>query len=776
MTESLAPGHVLSHYRVLSHLGSGGMGEVYLAEDQRLGRKLALKVLSARAVAHDDRLRRFEQEARTVSALNHPNILTIYDIGQAEGRHFIATEFIDGETIRAMLGRGPFDPPAACDAARQVCAALAAAHAAGVVHRDVKPENVMRRRDGYVKVLDFGVAKLVETELGESVSDAATHMPTGTTPGVILGTFSYMSPEQARGFVVDARSDVFAVGVLVYEMIAGHSPFGGGTAADILAALIHKEPPSLADAAGASAALDRVVMRALCKEREARYQTIIELADDLSAALLHREVESESSAPVGARAPRPRAPRLRRRAVDSLAVLPLANATQDTELEYLSEGLTESLINSLSHIPRLRVMARSTVYRFKGGDGDPLQIGRELNVRAVLTGRVAQFGETLRIVVELVDVNDGSRLWGRQFNGQFSDVVRIQDDIFREMTETLRLRLTHVDRKRQHRPYTPSAAAYELYLKGRYFWNQRAPEALARAVSFFQQAIAEDPGFALAHVGLADSYALMAAGYSAIPAGNTIDTARASALHALELDETLAEAHAALAYIRFRFDWDWTGAELEFGRALELNPGHAPSRQRYAMFLAALGRFDEALAEIARARDLDPLSLAAQSSEGRILHFAGRYDEAVARYRRILQTDPRFAATRLDLSLTLIAKGAYADASAELDRAAEIIGSTATVVLLKGYCAAHEGRLDEARGACAELEARHARGTASADELAAAAFMVGDGDRACKLLQEAIQQRAPILAYMNVEPVFRGLRDDPRCRKLLRSHHLIPGE
>jgi eukaryotic-like serine/threonine-protein kinase len=791
MDWSLAPGDVLAHYRVLSPLGSGGMGQVYLAEDVRLGRRLALKVLPPRAIPEEYRVGRFEREARSISALNHPNIITIYDTGEARGMRFIATEFIDGATLRTMLGRGRLDVPHALDIAVQVAQALAAAHAEGVVHRDLKPENVMVRADGYVKVLDFGLAKLT----GPALLPHATDVPTRvleTEEGVVMGTVRYMAPEQARGEEADSRADLFALGVLLYEMLAGEPPFKGPTAADVIGALLLQDPAPLTDV---PRELDRIVRTALRKERLERYQTCVRLLEELRAA--QRTLDSPSDTePLTAVLPsyplatpyspamltptsatrahaRPSPPGRRRRArrvIDSLAVLPLVNHSQDPELEYLCDGLTESLINSLSQLPRLRVMARSTVFRYRAFNADPQIVGRDLDVQAVLTGRVAHRDDAFIVGAELVDVDDGSQLWGTLLNRRPSDVYTLQAEITRELTDALRLRLTRDQKKRLTKRHTASAAAYQLYLRGRYLSNKRTGHALKEAQGIFERAVDEDPGYALAYAGLADCRSLLAVNLRPSTVGTTIRQAREAALKALELDKSLAEGHASLAFIKFRFDWDWPLAEAEFTRAIELNPGHAPSRQWHAMFLAARSRFDAALAEMRVALDLDPLSLIIQTGIGRIHHFARRFDEAIAQYEHVLQTNPAFWQTHIDLALTRMATGDFATARADLGRAEELSGAVSTILLLRAICAVREGQPDEGRRMLDELRARYEGGDAGVDDLALLAATLGEWHLALEWLKEACARRAPFLAYVDVEPAMAPLLHDPRCRALLQQH------
>ena len=770
MTWVLSSGDVVTHYRVLSPLGSGGMGQVYLAEDVRLGRQLALKVLSPRAVRDEGRLRRFEREARTISALNHPNILTIYDIGHVGEMQFLATEYINGVTLRSVLERGRLETRNAIEIGIQVAQALAAAHEAGVIHRDLKPENIMIRGDGYVKVLDFGLAKLTDQDAFATASDASTQL-VDTRDGVVMGTFSYMAPEQLRGSDIDQRADLFSFGVLLYEMLAGEPPFKGGTAADVVGAVLMRDPDPFAADADVPDGLDRIVRVALSKNREERYQSSAEMLRDLRAMMRALDAGGDGVLqPAAPRMPGPARRRRSRRVINSLAVLPLVNRGHDEELDYFSDGLTESLINNLSQLPRLRVMARSTVFRYKGQYGDPRAVGRDLDVEAVLTGHVVQRGDAYSIGAELVDVADGSQLWGTSLNRRPSDVFTLQAEISEELTHALRLHLTRDEKNRIVKRHTVNADAYQLYLRGRYFLNSRTGDALKTARTLFERAVLEDSRYALAYAGLADCCSLIAVSFRTSSVGTLIEEARTAALKALELDEGLAAGHASLAFIKFRFDWDWAAAEAEFSRALELNPGHAPSRQWYAMYLAARSRFDAALTEMRRALELDPLSLIIQTGIGRILHFAGRLNEAIVQFDHVLETNPDFAQARIDLALTRMARGELTAARRELERARELLGPVSTILLLNGLCALREGNHDEGRAVFKALEARYARGEAGADDLALMAAALGDSQSAVTWLTEACTQRSPFLGYVDVEPAMAALRTDPACRLILQGH------
>lgn len=796
-------GRTISHYRILEELGSGGMGQVYLAEDVRLGRKVAVKVLAPRLVADEERVRRFEQEARAASALNHPNILTIHDIGQAGDTHFIATEFVDGETLRLRLDRGRLEHVEILEIAVQTGSALAAAHGAGIVHRDIKPENVMLRPDGYVKVLDFGLAKLSVSGFASTASDGLTRSLMKTNPGVVVGTFSYMSPEQARGGAVDARSDIFSLGIMLYEMIAGRLPFEGETPADVLGAILYVEPAPVSSVSSVPVSLARVIGRAISKRPEARYQTMDGLVADLRAVRaqiergqngvmsalpsdsvvsgpLDSNVSSGSqtgAAPAATRSSvgtqsgaTPARRRRAKRNIDSLAVLPLENASHDAEMDYLSDGITEAMINTLSQLPKLRVMARSTVFRYKGRTQEPQAIGRDLGVRAVLTGRVLHRGDMLVIGAELVDVEDGSQIWGGQFTRRLSGIFELQEEISREMTDKLRLSLTGDEKKRLAKPAARKVEAYQAYLKGRYLANKRSAESFAKAVEHFDAAIAADPGYAAAYAGLGETYALSATlGVSLVPRPEQIRRARAAAARSLELDETLVEGHALLAFIKFRFDWDWRGAEVEFQRALELNPGHAPSRHAYAMFLGSRGRFDQALQEMQRAQQLDPLSSIVASGIGRMHHFAGRFDEAIEQYRHVMQTDPSFTRVRFDLGLALMAKGEYDEAFEELQK----VGNQPFALMLTSVGQALSGHPDRARAAIARLEEYGRAGSLGSDELALVYAALGESRHASELLERACDERSAALPYAAVEPVMAFLLTDSECRPVLERAGLI---
>jgi serine/threonine-protein kinase len=818
----------LGPYQLLSLLGKGGMGEVHLAYDTRLGRKVALKLLPAEFTDHKDRLRRFEQEARAASALNHPNIITIYEIGQIDATHFIAAEFVEGQTLRRLMNSRQMRLRNALDAAVQVAGALAAAHAVGITHRDIKPENIMVRPDGLVKVLDFGLAKLTESRTMLAAHDALTAAEAQTEPGVVMGTAQYMSPEQARGQEVDGRADIFSLGVVLYEIIAGCPPFDGATTIDVLAAMLNREPaPPGRYNDAVPDELDRIVSQALRKDREDRYQSASELladlkdlkqelelesrlgrADDrLEAALLPRQRSGQQTAQIevtqtgagkavrtisgfsqligrikrhrtavivavaalilaafaapliGARYFGGKDPRQ----VNSLAVQPFANTGADPELDYLCDGVTESLINRLSQLPHLKVMSRSAVIRYRGRETDAREIGRELGVDAVLTGKILRRGNELSIYAELVDAEDNSQIWGEKYSRRLAGALA-EEEIVREISVALRLKLSAVEQERLTKRYTASTEAYHLYLKGRYIWNRRRREEFAKAIDYFNQAIEKDPAYALAWAGLADCYVLGGAPSRAESAAR----AKAAATKALEIDETLAEAHATLGQSKLFHDWDPPSAETDFKRAIALNSNYATAHQWYADCLAVMGRTVEALEQMKQAQELDPLSPSIIRDTGRILYYARRYDEAVAQCRQALDLDARFEVALLTLGDALVQKRMYQEAIASYQKAANMTGIVTRLKASLAYAYAVSGNREEARKGLEELLALPKDRPLPAFDLAMIYTGMGRKREAFEWLERAYQEHHYRLIYIGVDPIFDPLRTDARFADLIR--------
>ena len=599
----------LGPYEIVSPLGAGGMGEVYRARDTRLGREVAVKVLPERLVGSGEALARFELEAKAVAALSHPNILTLYDIGRDGDLSYTVTELLEGNTLRVRISVSLIPWQRAVEIAAAVADGLAAAHSRGIVHRDLKPENIFLTTDGRVKVLDFGLARWRPAGSNGNLTSTPTETA-GTEPGIVMGTVGYMSPEQVSGDPAEASSDVFSLGCVIHEMISGKKAFPGKTAAEVLAGVLRDQPADLS-ASDPEIPIDlaRIVRHCLEKEAAQRFQSARDLAFGLRAI---REAFASAKASSGRR----RAP------LDSIAVLPLINASGDPDAEYLSDGITDGIIYSLFRLPNLRVMARSTVFRFKGKEADPLEVGRELKVRTVLTGRVFHRGDSLVVKTELVDTTDGSQLWGERYDRKLSDLLALEEEISREISDKLRLKLTGEDDQRLSERETENTEAYRLCLKGRFYWNKRSPENLRKGIEYFNQAIEVDPQYARAYAGIADCYNNLGF-YDAVAPADAFPKAKAAALRALELDDTLAAGRAALGYALLYGDWDWHGSEREFLRAIELSPNYPTARQYHSNYLCWAGRLDDAIAEMSRALELDPLSLLISAALGvRLLHGA----------------------------------------------------------------------------------------------------------------------------------------------------------
>jgi len=779
----LVSGTSIGPYEIIRRLGAGGMGDIYLAEDTRLGRKVALKTLPEHFTKDADRVRRFQLEAKAASALSHPNIITIYEIGQVDQLHYIVFEFVDGQTLRQRMTTAPLTIAEALQVASSVAAALLGAHEAGIVHRDVKPENIMMRADGFVKMLDFGLAKLTETK--PAVSEASTLFQ--TDPGIVMGTAPYMSPEQARGLGIDPRTDIWSLGVVLYEMLAGRQPFAGSTNSDVLVAILGREPVPLPRyRSEVPTELEWIVKKALRKDRDERYQTAREFLADLKnlAQRLTFEEELERSLDtIDARSPAYQSQaKSSSGAIDSLAILPFQHNEPEPGMEYFSDGITESMINALSRLPELRVMAWSTISQYKRRQIDPRQVGRELRVRTVLTGRMMQSTDRLVIKLELVDVGDGSQLWADNYTCNPADVLDIETQISSEISERLLLRITNEERKQLARRPTDNVEAYHAYLKGRYCWNKRTDEDVRKAIEYFKKAIDADPTYALAYVGLADSYLVIGGfGIATLAPKDAYPKAREAVERALEIDDTLAEAHASLGYCLADYDWNWTAAEREFKRALELKPGYAVAHHWYGfLFLAAFGRLDEAIAEMHHALDLDPLSLPVGSNIGLILYLARRYDESLTHFQRNLEMDRSFVYTNWQIGLAYEECGRYRDAIAAFQKAIALSGTSTLPRALLARTYARAGRKNEALTLLDELNELSTQHYVSPYRIAAVYAALGDRDRAFKWLEHAYESRDGWLIWLLVDPVVDSLRSDERFMELLRRMGLptrpVPGK
>ncbi len=762
----LAEGQIIGRYQVKALLGEGGMGEVYLVQDTMLGRQVALKLLPARFTRDADRLRRFEQEARAASALNHPNIVTIHEIGQWDGEHLIVTEFIEGQTLRQQMPEIRVSLREVLDVTSQVASALAAAHAAGIVHRDIKPENIMRRHDGFVKVLDFGLAKLTLTATVES--EARPKALVNTNPGMLIGTAQYMSPEQARGGQeLDARTDIWSLGVVLYEIIAGRPPFDGETPSHVIVSILQDDfAPLERSAPEVPVELKRIVSKALQKNREERYQTVKELAIDLLSlkqelevdARLERSIRSETSdgeevaakkarqaavvtpnksasRTVGVGTARPTSSaeyviseiKRHKRSViliasamaiavvvyayvfyfaksgglvESVAVLPLVNVNADPNTEYLSDGISESIVNSLTPLPNLNVKSFSSVLRYKGRQIDPQTAGHELGVNAVVMGRLFQHDDELSINIELVDVRDNRRLWGNQYDRKVADVLVVQKEISQEISEKLRPKLSG-EEGRQTKNYTSNKEAYQAFIKGRYHFNKRTAEELALGNNFFQQAVDMDRNYSVAYAGLALSYATLGRRGALLPI-EAYPKASAAASRALEIDETLADAHNAQGMVKMDFARDFPGAEKEFKRAIELDPRNTDAHHAYSHFLVALGRTEESLVESRRALEIDPLNLVMNSHLAWHYLFARDYTEAIKQGRQTLDMGEDYWA-HFYLGQGYEQMKRYDEAITEFKKAIDMSPTSTEATAALGYAYAISGRNAQAKRLITEL-------------------------------------------------------------------------
>ena len=821
----LSPNITLAQYRIISKLGAGGMGEVYLAQDTKLDRKVALKVLPADVASHRDRMGRFIREAKSAAALNHPNIATVYDIGESglgggspkDGSaqvHFIAMEFIDGRTLREEIHRERTPLLKLLKYLQQVAEGLAKAHAVGIVHRDLKPDNIMITADGHAKILDFGLAKLVDPQPTADSSEVATAMmPQHSAPGAIMGTVGYMSPEQAKAKPVDQRSDIFSFGCVLYEAATGHKPFVGDSMVETLYKIINEPAPPITDNnPHAPAELQRTIRKCLAKEPEKRYQSIRETANDLEEVIEELKGSSDidrsvvpstpvSTATVGKAESthsvssaeyvvssikshklgvamvalvllaligsgywywRGRSPASNQ--ITSIAVLPFQNRSDDPDTEYLSDGLAESLIFRLSQLPGLKVSPTSSVMHYKGKETDITKIANELGVDSVMTGRLVKRGDNLNITVELVDTRNNKSLWGEQYERKMSDLLTTQREIASAITQKLQLKLAGEERGLTKK-YTDNNEAYQLYLKGRFYWNKRNEENLKKAIEQFKAASDKDPNYALAYVGLADCYAILP--YYTSASADFLAQAKAYAERALSIDDSLGEAHASLGIVH-RASWNWTEALKELRRAIELNPNYATAHKQYGNVLDDLGRTEESIVEYKKAQELEPLSLIISINLAETYLRRGDVTAAVQQCQRAIDLDPNWYYAHQQLGLTYLKQGLNAEALAEAEKGVEMSKGFSVPLGNLGYVYSQMGKRQEALAVIEELKGKYEKQQANGYDIARTYVGLGENDLAFEWLEKDFRSHNPTMPSFLSSPPLDALRDDPRMKDLVR--------
>jgi serine/threonine protein kinase/Tfp pilus assembly protein PilF len=748
-------GKTISHYRIVQELGHGGMGVVYKAEDTKLGRLVALKFLSEGLSKSSETIEMFEREARAASALNHPNICTVHDIDEHNGRQFIVMELLEGQTLKSRIAAGPLDAEFVTRIGVQIADALETSHSRSIVHRDVKPANIFILPRGQVKLLDFGIAKLVEP-LSDSDKTASATAPH-------IGTVPYMAPEQLRREPSDHRVDIWALGIVLYEMTAGELPFRGGSSFITSSAILHDPPVPLPRSAPAG--LRKVILRCLSKEPGGRYQR----AGEVRAVL-------EALSPKSAAAPRPRTKALakvQRARIRSLAVLPLENLSGNSEEEFFADGMTDALITTLAQIRSLRVISRTSVMRYKGARRALAEIGRELNVDALVEGTVLRSGDRVRISAQLIHASTDTMLWAKTYSGGLRDVLALQSEVAAAIAHEIEVELTPQEQARLTAPGVVDPEAYEAFLKGRYHWARRNPESLMKAQDYLRRAVSLDPANALFHAGLADAYRDLGWDlFAVLPPAEVYPKAKTSAKRALELDANCAEAHAALAWIATGYDWDWETAEKEFKRSIDIKPGYGFVHIWYSHFLKAMGRDQESFTESKRALECDPIGLVLMMHMGWYYCYTRQYDRAVEQLQKTLDLDSNFLAARMFLGETYEQLGMFDRAIDEFENAVVISGRRPLYLAGLGHAYAASGQPDKAVQIIQELQQASAIRYVPARVIAEIYIGLGDKDSAFEWLEKAYEQRNGWLVHINSNPRYDSLHSDARYEDLLRRMNL----
>ena len=755
---SIAAGQELSHYRLVEKIGDGGMGVVWRAHDMRLDREVALKLLRSDMESDPHRMARLDREARAVAALNHPNIVTIHSIEDVGDRHFLVMELVRGKTLDKVVPADGLPLERFLELALTMTDAIRAAHERGVVHRDLKPKNIMIGEDDRLCILDFGMAKSPKPLVDEDDSEATTTIITGDR---LEGTMAYMAPEQVKSEMLDARCDLFTLGVIFYEMLVGRRPFVGKTAAELIAAILRDQPQPVTQARpDLPRQMDRILRHTLEKDRERRYQTAADLHRDLRRLVDQVELGEFRSADADDDAPEPR--------VRSLAVLPLVDLSGQPDQAYFADGMTDMLINKLARIGALKVISRTSVMRYKGGRKSLAEMAREMDVDALVEGSVLRSGNRVRITVQLIDSDRDTLLWAEKYEYDLDDLMELQSLAARTIADRIQVELTPKEQEQltAGRPVDP--AVQEACLKGRHFWYQRTSESVRKGLECFEEAVRLDPMHAPAHAGIADSCIVDGGRYLGISPKKAYTRARAAAERAVALDDDLAEAHTSLAAVMTDYDWDWKGADREYRRAIELNPNYVTAHSWYAEQLSRMGRHDEAVAEARVARELDPLSLASSMIVAWILFFARRYDEALEQGRQTLDLDPNYATVYRIMGWAHEETGDYEAAIAAHRKAAELTNQSPNFKVQLGRAYALAGRHEEAREILDEMVQAAEQSYISSFDLAVIHTALDEKDRAFEWLEKAYSERADHLPYLKVNPRLDPLRADPRFEELLR--------
>jgi serine/threonine-protein kinase len=737
-------GKITSHYKILDKLGEGGMGVVYKAEDTKLDRTVALKFLAPHVVGGDEEQSRLIREAKSAAALNHPNICTIHEIDKAEGRTFIAMECIEGQSLKVRIESGPLELDEAMNIAIQIAGGLEEAHVKGVIHRDIKPANIMVTSTRQAKIMDFGLAK----SLGGTLL---------TQTGTTIGTVAYMSPEQARGAEVDARTDIWSLGAVLYEMVTGEGPFRSDYEQAVIYQILNETPESVTTLrSDAPRGLARIISKALARKLGERYGSAEDFKKDLESFRRSSRSEAEGKKTVSGES-RP-----------SIAVLPFRDMSSERDQGYFCEGIAEELINALVKLEGLRVAARTSAFQFRDRDSDIKEIGAQLEVKTVLEGSVRKSGDRLRITVQLINVEDGFHLWSEKYDRDLKDIFAIQDEISLAIVDKLKIRLLGGERRELVKRHTGDQEAHNLYLKGLYFWNRRLEGGLKMAMDHFRQAIEKDPSYALAYVGVADTYNLTGF-FCYLPPVETFPRAKAAAKKALELDDTLGEAHVSLAYASAFFDWDWPAAEREFQLAIELNPNYATAHQWYGVYLFAMSRVDEAIMEAERARDLDPLSPMINTSVGISYYFARRQDESIATHLKTMELAPNFLLASTYLVLAYVANGMCKDAVTTVRKVEALAVDDAHTLGHFGYAYGMCGQKDDALRTLGRLNELAKERYVSPIHKFAVLLGLDRVDEAIDMFEKAYVERNPQLVFGKAAPAYDPVLLDTRYQEFLRK-------